>query len=140
MRIYYAHLDAYVGRHLSQASKTLSPYVSWIDAKIYRPYVWPVLEAFLPTLPFIPEPPKNFWSMIADKLPSMGSLVAENKASMSDFIAELNKSKRPADVPIPSAGKASMSRIEADRLREAIKERVNAQGKKGYESVRAEVN
>ncbi len=79
--------------------------------------------------------------MIADKLPSVGSHVGENKASMSDFIADLNKFNRPADVPIPGIKTDSkMDRAEMERVRDAVKERVEKQGKKGYDKVRDEVN
>lgn len=143
-RLYYAHLDPYVGPQLSKASVALSPYVSTFNTKVFNPYIRPVIEAYLPISAFTPEPPKTFWSMIADKLPNVGSHVAETKGSMSDFYADVGRASKPADVPIPhSAPKRharDMDRAELEAIREAIKLRVEKQGQKGYMTVHDEVN
>ncbi len=141
--MYNIHLDPYVGPQISKASVALSPYASTFTAKVYNPYLRPAMEAFLPAIVFAPEPPQNFWSMIADKLPIAGSNFAQNKGSLGDFYSDVHNAKRPADVPVPSAEKRvnsrGMDRAEMDRVREAIKERVEKQGQKGYEKVHDEV-
>ena len=82
--------------------------------------------------------------MIADKLPSPGNNVAQNRGSMEDYYSELNKAAEPARVPIPSVKKEIQNqgekRAEMTRIREAIQDRVETQGKKGYDEFRSKVN
>lgn len=73
---------------------------------------------------------------------------------MDRFHEKVDKARKPANVPIPGAEKVAKAesaqdksrqakkfdREEMNRVRDAIKERVDKQGKKGYETVRTEVN
>ena len=154
-RAYYAYIHPHVGPYLNKADALLSPYVQTFQTRVYRPYIFPVLERFLPRAILAPEPPKSFWALMAEILPSLGGgHVAEHKGQMDDFYENIDKSKKPAKVPVPGAEKVAkaesahdddkaakkMDRAEMDRVREAIKERVEKQGQRGYEQVRSEVN
>jgi hypothetical protein len=73
---------------------------------------------------------------------------------MKQYHDKVDKAQKPAEVPIPGAAKVAkaesaqkdtkeakkIDREEMVRVREAIRERVEKQGKKGYETVRQEVN
>lgn len=159
VRLYYRHLDPHVGPHLAKARVVVTPYISALDKHVYKPYIFPALEAFLPAAILAPEPPKSFWALMADILPSMsGGHVAERRGQMDDFYKDIKDAKKapggkPASVPIPGKEKVAkaesatkdtkaakkMDRSEMDRVREAIKERVEQQGKKGYKQVHDEV-
>ncbi|KAK4689631.1 hypothetical protein P7C73_g490, partial [Tremellales sp. Uapishka_1] len=167
--IYHTFVHPHVGPHLEKASTTLSPYASTLHAKVYQPYLLPALKTFLPSALFLShDPPKTFWSLIADKLPSLGSNTVEKKSSMENFYEAVESSEKPAKVKVPDTknlGKKTsepplpppneskeekkervaekkqvdkLDREEMERVREAIKARVNEQGKKGYEKVQTE--
>lgn len=151
-RLYYRHLDPYIGTQLSTAHTAISPYLSLAHQKIYLPYIFPLLKQILPPAVLAPEPPKSIWALLSDILP--GSHVAERKADMDRFHEKVDKARKPANVPVPGAEKVAKAesahsksreakkfdREEMDRVRDALKERVDKQGKKGYNTVRQEVN
>ena len=151
-RQYYAHLDPHVGPYITKVHTALSPYITLLRTKVYQPYIFPLLESVLPPAVLAPTPPKSFWALIADILP--GSHVAERKVDMKQYRDKVDKAQKPAQVPIPGAAKVAkaesaqkdtkeakkIDREEMVRVREAIRERVEKQGKKGYETVRQEVN
>ena len=120
---------------------------------MYRPYIRPTLEAILPEFLFTPEPPRTFWAMIADFLPSAGSHAAERKGSLDDGYSRAKadvKSKTEsvktraasatASASSAAAKKAKMDRAEMDKKRDSLKDRIEEQGKKGYKQVKSEVN
>lgn len=73
---------------------------------------------------------------------------------MKEYREKVKEARKPANVQVPGAEKVvkaesakdgskaakKIDREEMNRVREAIKERVEQQGKKGYQSVRKEVN
>jgi hypothetical protein len=152
--MYYTHLDPHVGPHVSKLSTAAAPYSSSFTKNIYTPYIRPALEYVIPGAAFLaPIPPKSFWAMMFDFLPSPGtSHVAEHKGQnqMNNFYADLHSAEKPASIPVPNAKKApakkgedkegKMDRAEMERVREAIRVRVKEQGQKGYNKVHAEVN
>ena len=82
--LYNTHLDPHVGPHIRQLAKTAGPHIERFNQKIYRPYIRPALESILPQFLFTPEPPRTFWAMIADFLPTAGNHAAERKGSMNE--------------------------------------------------------
>lgn len=128
------------------------PYVQLFQEKVYHPYIYPLLESILPEAVLAPEPPKSFWALIADFLP--GSHVAERKVDMREYKEKIKEARKPAKVPVPGSEKIvkaesakdgskvakQFDREEMKRVRDAIKDRVEQQGKKGYQTVRKEVN
>lgn len=80
--------------------------------------------------------------------------MTEHKADMKRFHTKVDKAAKPANVRVPGAEKIAKAesatkdtkeakkfdKEEMVRVREAIKERVNKQGKQGYDTVRQEVN
>jgi hypothetical protein len=158
-----------VGPYVGKAVTAVAPYTSAFRQKVYQPYILPALEAFLPQAVFAPEPPKTFWSLIADFLPSMGSHPAETKGKMDDYYIKVDTAPKPSKVPIPdtsnlaqkqsepplpppsdaksekaarataSSKVVKMEKEEMERVRDAIKERVEKQGEKGYQAVKEQV-
>jgi len=73
---------------------------------------------------------------------------------MKQFHSKIDRASKPANIRVPGSEKIAkaesatkdtkeakkIDKEEMVRVREAIKERVNQQGKKGYETVRQEVN
>jgi hypothetical protein len=120
----------------------------------------------LPSFVFTPQPPRTFWAMISDFLPSVGQGAAERKGRMDDGYSRVkldvktktasvkskisassssvSKSASVTASPSPTAtkkeSKGKMTRGEMDRTRENLKERIEEQGKKGYKQVKSEVN
>lgn len=80
-----------------------------------------------------PPTPKSFWTLIADILPSAGSQLAEKKASMDNFYDKVDKSKS-------AKADSTFDRKEMNRARDAIRDRVDQQGKKSEQKVKDEVN
>lgn len=157
--LYYTHLDPHVGPHIRQVSATAAPHLETFNQKIYRPYLRPALEAVLPQFLFTPEPPRTFWAMIADFLPSAGTHAAERKGSMDDgysraksktdsvkskvqaSTASVKSSASASASPSPSPkSQGKMTRAEMDKTRDNLKDRIEEQGKKGYKQVKSEVN
>ena len=153
VQLYNTYLHKHVGPYATRASTALSPYASTFNQRVYAPYILPAVSQFLPAA--VTETPKSFMAMIADMLPGPGSHnVAESKGR-DDFYANLEKAKRPADVPIQTVSKAKSTssastkdakenakadRAEMERVREAIKVRVEKQGKQGTKDVKSKVN
>jgi len=167
--LYKTHLDPHLGPHISRATTILRPYIETFNQKVYKPYIRPSLESILPAVIFAPEPPKSFWAIISDFLPTTGGSRAESKGRMdngynvksdvkaktaavkskvSSSSSSLSKSASPSPSPSPSvvksnAGKAKgdkMTRGEMEKTREELKARIEEQGKKGYKQVKSEVN
>jgi hypothetical protein len=109
--LYYAHLDPHVGPHLRRASTTLAPHVESFNQKVYRPYIRPTLEAVLPAFVFTPEPPKTFWAMIADFLPSAGNHAAERKGSMDEGYSRAKKDVKTKTASVKSAVSSASASI-----------------------------
>lgn len=164
---YNTHLDPHLGPHINRASTILRPYIELFNQKVYRPYIRPSLESILPSVIFAPQPPKSFWAMFSEFLPTTGGSRGENKGRMDDTYSRATKdvktktaavkskvssassslSKSASPSPSPSAVKnggrvkgEKMTRGEMDKTREALKERIEEQGKKGYKQVKSEVN
>lgn len=163
--LYNTHLDPHVGPHIRQISATAAPHIETFNQKVYRPYIRPALEAILPQFLFTPEPPRTFWAMIADFLPSAGNHAAERKGNMDDGYSRAKsktssiKSRAQASTasvkssasasaspsPSPTAAKAKaadskMSRAEMEKAREELRAQIEEQGKQGYKQVKSEVN
>jgi hypothetical protein len=166
--LYNTHLDPHFGPHINRATTILRPYIELFNQKVYRPYIRPSLESILPSVIFAPQPPKSFWAIISDFLPTTGGSRVESKGRMDDGykvksdlktktaavktkVSSLSKSASPSPSPSPSpsvatsAGKGKgkgekMTRGEMDKTREELKARIEEQGKKGYKQVKSEVN
>lgn len=115
----------------------------------------------MPQFLFTPEPPRTFWAMIADFLPTAGNHAAERKGSLDDGYTRVkadvksktesvksraaSSSSSASATAVPSASakaKASgkMDRAEMEKKRDSLKDRIDEQGKKGYKQVKSEVN
>lgn len=133
VQLYYTHLDPHIGSHVTQATKTLAPYTSTFNAKVYQPYLRHVVDAILPATIFAQERPKSFWSLISDIIPSPGTHVSDRQFAGS---------KVTASVPgkaTPSTKGQSFTRSDMDRNRDALKRRIDKKGQEGYEQVKEEV-
>ena len=164
---YKTHLDPHLGPHINRATTILRPYIEILNQKVYRPYIRPSLESILPSVIFAPQPPKSFWAMFSEFLPTTGGSRGETKGRMDDSYSRVTKdvksktasvkskatsassslSKSASPSPSPSvvknAGKVKgekMTRGEMDKTREELKTRIEEQGKKGYKQVKSEVN
>jgi hypothetical protein len=164
---YRTHLDPHLGPHINRATTILRPYVEILNQKVYRPYIRPSLESILPSVIFAPQPPKSFWAMFSEFLPTTGGSRGETKGRMDDNYSRVTKeiktktasvkskassassslsrsaSPSPSPSVIKNGGKAKgekMTRGEMDKTREELKTRIEEQGKKGYKQVKSEVN
>ncbi|KAK8854512.1 hypothetical protein IAR55_003251 [Kwoniella newhampshirensis] len=163
--LYNSHLDPHVGSYVKKASVAAAPYTALYAKHIYVPYVKPAVEYFFPT----PITPKSFLSIFADFLPTSATHAAEKRGSMDDYYADLSESRKPADVHVPGTKKLAKKqaepplpplkeskqekkervqeekkaklteREEIDRVRDAVRARVEEQGKKGQENVKKEI-
>ena len=161
---YNAHLDPILGPHLRNANAFLEPYISTLYTKIYLPYIYPVLEKILPATLLAEAPPKSFWTMIAEILPSLeGGHVAERRGKMDDAYDKVAKEKARATEGVASAiskiSKATESiksavtaspsasastekkfdRAEMERVRESLAKRVEERGQAGMKGLKAKV-
>ena len=153
---YNAHLDPVLGPHLRRAQSAIEPYTTAFYVRVYLPYIRPTLEKILPAVVLKPDPPRSFWALISEILPSMeGGHVAERRGQMDDAYAKVAKEKTRATQSIASmaskASKAASSatgsakdaatfdRAEMDRTREALRKRIDDQGQKAYAQLQDKV-
>ncbi|WVQ79772.1 hypothetical protein IAT38_001872 [Cryptococcus sp. DSM 104549] len=165
---YHNHLEPHVGPHVKKATAALAPYTALYAKHIHKPYVQPAYNSVFPPTPekqsrsflsilsdFLPT--------------SGSPHAAETKGQMDDYFSDLEHSRHPADVEVPGADKIAqkpvtppapaadaskqekkaaakaeddfkgMERSEMDRVREALKARVDKQGKQGLAQVKQEI-
>ena len=140
---YQKHIHPTLSPYLDRASTAVSPYADLFVSKVYTPFLAPGIRAILPASFLIPEKPKTFWSMIADMLPSPGSHVHEHKGEMDEHYSALQHSRTAsakATSSVPPAASSKMDREEMNRVREALKKRIDEHGNKAYEGVREKVH
>nr|XP_031863847.1 uncharacterized protein CI109_000490 [Kwoniella shandongensis]KAA5530919.1 hypothetical protein CI109_000490 [Kwoniella shandongensis] len=164
-QLYSTHLDPHVGPYVKKATVAAAPYTALYAKHLYVPYVKPAVDYFFPS----PITPKSFLSIFADFLPTGATHAAEKRGSMDDYYNDLSKSGRPADVHVPGTEKLAKKqpepplpppneskqekkerlseekkvkgteKEEIDRVREAIRSRVDEQGKKGQQTAKTEI-
>lgn len=115
MALYNTHLDPHVGPHFRTISKTAAPHIERFNQRIYRPYIRPALESILPQFLFTPEPPRTFWAMIADFLPTAGNHAAERKGSMNEGYSKVKSKTAEVKASTASVKSASKSSASASR-------------------------
>lgn len=94
MATYNVHLDPHLHPYTSKVSATIAPYSRLFVQRLYNPYLRQYVHYFLPAALLKPEPPKSFWTIISDILPSPGSHAAQRKGSMSEDIRKGTASAR----------------------------------------------
>ncbi|WVW85264.1 hypothetical protein I302_107302 [Kwoniella bestiolae CBS 10118] len=154
VKAYKQHLEPHVGPYVAQTSKVISPYTALFHKHVHQPYIKPTVDQLFPQS--IKE--KSFLTMLAEFLPTTGGSThaAERKGEMDDYYNDLEHARKPAEVKVPAADKVAekktapapsreaketkkMEKAEMERVREAIKSRVDEQGKKGLKKVKDEV-
>ncbi|WVQ95245.1 hypothetical protein IAU59_002340 [Kwoniella sp. CBS 9459] len=155
--LYITHLEPHVGPYVNMAASFIAPYTALFHKHVHAPYIQPTVDHFFPPT----AEPKSFISMLADFLPSGSSHAAERKGQMDDYYQDIEHSRKPADVKIPQADKVAekktpivqaskeekkerketkkIEKAEMERVRDAIKSRVEEQGKKGHKAVKEEI-
>lgn len=118
---YKTHLDPHLHPYTSKVSAATSPYIALLNQKIYTPYLREYVHYFLPAAILAPEPPKSFWGMISDFLPSPGSNAAERKGSMTEKIRQAATGAKAS-----SGDKAQVAREQASRISAAAKSKVSS--------------
>ncbi|OCF57780.1 hypothetical protein L486_05245 [Kwoniella mangroviensis CBS 10435] len=151
VKIYNQHLEPHVGPYVIQTSNFVAPYTALFHKHVHQPYIKPTVDQLFP--PSIKD--KSFLTMLAEFLPTTGGSThaAERKGEMDDYYNDLEHSRKPAEVKVPSADKVAekksadvkpqevkkVERAEMDRVRDAIKSRVDEQGKKSLKKIKEEV-
>ncbi|WRT68718.1 uncharacterized protein IL334_005698 [Kwoniella shivajii] len=159
IKLYYSHLEPHVGPYVNRASTAIAPYTALFHKHVHQPYIQPAVQQFFPAS----VENKSFLTMLSEFLPTTGSShAAEKKGQMDDFYDDLEHSRKPADVKVPAADKVAekkkspdavtgnkekkerktqekFEKSQAERVREAIKSRVDEQGKKSNQKVKQEI-
>ncbi|WVR09310.1 hypothetical protein IAU60_006375 [Kwoniella sp. DSM 27419] len=156
-QLYLAHLEPHVGPYVNKAAALIAPYTAMYHKHVYQPYIQPTVHYYFPPS----QQPRSFLTMLSDFLPSgsSSSHAAERKGQMDDYYHDINRAQRPADVKVPQANKVAekkaaspakeatkerqekrkIERSEMERVRDAIKTRVDEQGKAGLKAARSEI-
>ncbi|OCF41001.1 hypothetical protein I317_05200 [Kwoniella heveanensis CBS 569] len=157
VKLYLTHLEPHVGPYVNKASLAIAPYTALFHKHVHAPYIKPTVDHFFPPS----AESKSFIAMLADFLPSGSSHAAERKGQMDDYYQDIEHARKPADVKVPQADKVAekkapiveaskgekkerketkkLEKAEMERVRDAIKTRVEEQGKKGLKVAKEEI-
>ncbi|ORX38222.1 hypothetical protein BD324DRAFT_649601 [Kockovaella imperatae] len=154
---YNTHLDPVLGPHIKRMQVILDPYISAFDKQVFIPYIKPLVEKIIPAPLLAEAPPRSFWTLISEILPSPeGGRAAQRRGSMDSAYDKAAQQKQKAAEGVASAmskiNKATQSiksaassatpsakvfdRAEMDRVRDALKKRVDERGAQGLKDTR----